>query len=387
MAKSTSKGSKNKASEAFKFAASSKELEIAAVSAINAIQLQAKTISFFLMGRKKKLYVVAQDQGCFCCLEVPNANSEGDGIFSIDKDTLVGTIKNRAVINYEFTGTECLFKQAKGRYEGKLIIVPVTEEQSSIINNYLKEDVTSTAFSSETVKSILDGVAATAIKDVFNTHPILTVIDLKKSELNISSRASNHFAYFSTSLKSKSEFKIALPPEYFTTIDKICAGQDLELGMTKTQVSVKGKGFTLFLPAIQVEASEYVLVKTFIDGLKKSSFSCELDIQDLNKVVENLFTLYKEGGADFEVSTKAEVLKISLSAASGSASDQIKIKSKSEPVKGFVDPRLFKDVLGLAKSLKKPKMLVNDRVFMFKGCSDEGSVTIACGRATSKSKD
>jgi len=52
----------------------------------------------------------------------------------------------------------------------------------------------------------------------------------------------------------------------------------------------------------------------------------------------------------------------------------------AKPLKAGVDPRLFRDILNLAKGSENTKMRVTDRVIVLSGTVGDSQLTLACSR-------
>lgn len=377
------KGNKKFENTPFDFSADSKSLETAIRKATSAISMQAKQISLFLYGKKKKLYAIAYDQGCFCMVAVENSNSDGNGVVCVDSTVLLGSLKNRGVVNFKFTGSECEFKVAKGSYKGTIVTMPITSEQSIMVSSFLEENIEGNSFSSELMKLIRHGVDCTAISEVLNDDlPVVTVISMTKKELKVGARASHEFAFFHKEISKGSEWKAALPASYFSAIDAVSGDQDCNIKITKTQLYVSGQDFILSLPSIQADDREYTMIEEYMKAMSKAQFSSSFELKDLAQVLDNMFSLYREGGSGFEFNAKEDSLHINLSTVNGQASDKLKIKGKGE-IRASVDPRLIRNVISVGASSIKSKLSfqITNEVMLVKGLTaEDGSVTIACPR-------
>lgn len=363
----------------FTFTAEAKALEAIVKTCSTAIASYTRTPIFCLMAKNQELFAISFDQGCFCMIRVANSQSEGNGFASVDSDLFLGSIKGRSIMSFEFTGNELKFQQTKGKYVGNLVTAPISQDQHSTIQNFLNTQNSGTKLSAETVASIKTGISITGIKDVYKNEPILSYISIVKKELSVSARHQNHFAVYSDVLSEGKNIQIAIPFEYFSTIDNVVANNSASFGVNKSQLIISGKSFKLCLPAIQADDKEFDMLHNYIDTLKTPKVRCELKLSELSKIIDNVGSLYKEGGAGFEFKIKPNALKISLQTSNGNASDQIAIKA-NDSIDFSVDTRLFKDILGLAKSTKTEKLFVYEKLIMLKGEKDTANILLACAR-------
>ncbi len=114
-------------------------------------------------------------------------------------------------------------------------------------------------------------------------------------------------------------------------------------------------------------------------ALPSPDYSCHYDYESLAGVTDNLMALYKVN-TTFSLSSKKGELNIALSSAVGGASDSLKVTNTKGDFKAQVDPRLFKDVLDLAKTLQDTSLSVSKRVFLISGVSEEIELNLVCSR-------
>lgn len=339
--------------------------------------------SYFIGVAKGALYVLALSADSFVMLTVPNSETTSkEGIFGFDVTVLPGLVKNRSVMEFKYAGTECQFSQVKGKYSGKLNTIAVTDDQLSQMATKISEKASGTAkLTGEQLSAIKQGLQATSVKDVYQNTTLLSFVVLKGGRLQVSSFDAQHFGYYQCKCDG-ADFQAALPQTHFAVIEQIAAGGDMQISITANGLRARGKGFLVTLPATQSEDRHFSLVADFIKSLSKPVYEADVDLEQFSGMADNLFTLYN-ANANFALKAKGDVVTLGMTAASGSASDSIKISGgTAKEVKLSVDPRLFMDILALAKSCVGVKMSVTDKVVHFKGTvGPKGpSVFLACSR-------
>lgn len=366
---------------AFSFSADCKTLENCLKKVISVVE---PTAAFFIGFHKKTLCVYGLGVDTFAMIALPNSESSSSvGIFGFTQDTLIGLIKNRAVMNFEFTGSECKFAQVKGKYSGDIPVVQVTDDQKAQIEaRLLEKGKTAISLPAVVLAKIKTGIAATSIKDVYQNTMLLNYVTLTgDGGLTVSSFDSQHFGLYREKLDVKgTEFRTALPQTHFSIVDSIAAGTDVKFSVTERGLRATGKGFVICLPAMQSQDSHYTMVATFLKSLPKHEYECKCEVAKLIDIANNLFALYKTN-TNFAFQTKGDVVTVGLSGQSGSASDSLRVvASTTAAMKFSVDPRLLIDILNLAKSLSEVTLRVVPKVVTLSAKIDTASVFLACSR-------
>ena len=371
----------------FSFVANCKNLD-ATIKKVASVLATTVGGNFYIATENKRVYVVGLSGDTFVRIALHEVKADADGAFLFKYEDMVGLIKNRNEMSFTFSGATCDFKQVKGAYKGSLTLAPITTDQQTSCENFLKEkskgDI---VLPSELLSLIKEGLRATNIKDVYQNATLMSYITLTEDgKLAISSFDSQHFGQFiADSGHKKIAFQAALPASHFAMIDQIAAGADSKFAFAGGSLRVSGKGFTIVLPATQAEETSYNLVDQFVQNLEKPVFKCIVNLDTLNTITDNLFTLYN-ANTSFTLSYKegAPKLGISFTTPSGTASDSMTVKTGkvASTVKAGVDPRLLKDVSFLAKNIKVPNLSINNKVIIFSGATNDGdSLFLACARA------
>lgn len=365
----------------FSFSADCKTLEqsIKRVMSVSG----ATAACYFLGVFNKAIYVFGLGADTFAMLEVPNATTDAQtGIFGFDAERLPGLIKGRAIMEFKYTGSEVVFSQTKGKFNGKIVPINITEDQLAQLTAKASEKVSAAALTADQLLAIKSGLAATAVKDVYQNTTLLSYITMSKDgKLTVSSFDAQHFGIHRIKLKTGAEFRAALPATHFSLIEQLANGGDMKFKIASSGLKASGKGFAVSLPATQAEDRHYSMVTDFLKALPKPVFECEFQVDKLAAIADNLYTLYN-ANANFAVKTKGAVLSIGLSTSSGSASDSVKVKPVSGKDTAFsVDPRLFMDLLALAKPHKVLTLRVMPKVLSLSGTTDDGcNISLSCSR-------
>lgn len=364
--------------KAFSFSADCKALEQAVKSVAATVGSSA---ALFVGVYKKTIAVIGLSSDTFALRCVPNATTDADaGLFAFDGAILPGLIKNRSVMEFAYKGNECTFSQVKGKYSGKLNTLDITEDQLTQLSDRVQEKVQgAVALSGEVLAQIRHGLAATAIKDVYQNTALLSYVIIKGGRVQISSFDAQHFGLYKSKVDSDVELRVALPQSHFTLVEQMAANEAVKFSVSQAGLRALGKSFIVALPATQAEDKHFTMVSDFIKAQQKPVYEASCDMEALVSVADNLFTLYNTN-SNFMLQSKGSALRLSLSTSSGSASDAIKAETKSKDMKMAVDPRLMNDVLALSKAVGDPLIKVTDKIFAVSGKSGDGDVFLACSR-------
>lgn len=369
----------------FTFTADCKQLEQSIKKITNVLALTSQPACFVSV-YKKRLCLVGLGSDVFVLVAVPNSTVDaGASTFGFVPDKLAGLIKGRSIMQFSFNGQDCSFKQQAGKYTGSIVTQPVTTDQQTSIDNYLSQKSSGFKLPATLLSVLKTGLAATSIKDVYQNNPLISYVSMNsKGLLQVSSFDAQHFGLFELQTDTKaSTFRAALPASHFSLIDQVSDGVDAQFSLSSSNVRVEGKGFIISLPATQAEDKHYQMVSTFLAGMPKPVYACAYDNAQLTNLTENLYTLYS-ANTSFALQAKDAALRIQFTTPSGTAADAMKVAptKASKPVKAGVDPRLFKDILGLARLIKdQPTLSINEKVLVLAGSVEGARLTLVCARA------
>lgn len=350
----------SKIGTSFTYTATCKDLE-QVISRVNGAMgaSSSQTKYFFVVARGGKLAIIAYSQDTFCAVRVPNAVSEGEGLFGIEPPSLVGIIKGRTQMEFDFNGRELSFKLVKGKYNGSINTLTIQDEQLSHMraNFAAGKGDTSNTLSRDLLVTLREGMTATAIKDVYAGRELASHIVLDQRSVTISAFDTHHFALYQKKLRNSGfdNLRVVLPVNHFNIIDKMidASDKDSRFVLRAESVRVDGANFLLVLPAIQTEDANFDMVAKFIQAQGNMENRFKYKAENLTTLVDNLYTLHAVN-ANFEITSSNKGLQFAFTTANGSARDSLKVETLSskgeEKVK--VDPALLKDLISLSKSQK-----------------------------------
>lgn len=331
--------------------------------------------AFFLVAYKKKVYVVGTTSDTFLCHLVDGAVSTSDGAFGFQFEFLSGILKGRADMSFTFNGAECEFALVKGKYNGNIVILPISADQANQINSIMsdKSKTEESNLPADVLAVIREGIAFTNVKDVFQVEQSLLVSYLSltsKGFLTVSSFDQHHFGHYKNKVAAGGlEFRVALPSTHFLTIDKVTNGGPASFYIHPENIKVVGDNFVLILPSTQVDEKNFSLIPEYIKALDTPDYVCTYDTDQIRVLADNLFTLHAINTA-FELSAKekSSFLNVAFTTQNGTASDSLKVAVQTPAnVKVKIDPRVFRDILALIKGQKEAVMSIKtDKVLTLK---------------------
>lgn len=339
----------------FSFVFDSKELEAALTKTANAIAAAASNVkNFLLLSYKGKVTLIAFNPDTFVATTLKSAVPTGDGSFGFALPVVQGIIKGRGEMQFAFAGTECMFKTTKGKYEGKIVTLPITSDQISLVNTTFKnQDAVASVLPRHVLDHLKEGVALTGIKDVYTGNALLAYMTLtEKGVLTVSAHDNHHFGYYRAKVKAGGiAFQAALPSSHFLIIDKMVEAEDAKFFIRSANIRVEGANFVLILPAHQAEERSFDLMGNYIKDLEAPAFQCDYDHDKFTALADNLFTLHSVN-TSFQIShvAKSKLLSVTFSTANGSAKDSLTVvPTVSNNVEAKVDPRMLRDILVLLR--------------------------------------
>lgn len=361
----------------FKFSAASADLS-AAIRKVVSVVAAGASPSYSIAGTNGKLYVIGIAGEYKASVQVANASSESEGIFGTELEYLEGVAKGRNVLDFEFEGKQCNFKAVKTKYSGHLVTTSIAGDVLTAVDDLLDSRSGKTAISSDLLAAIQASLALSSIKDVYHGTNLVSYIQIEKGKLRVSCFDAQHFAMATVRIKAP-DMRLAIPASQFAVLNNLSDGTDVKMNVSSSGLSVSGKTFNAVLPATQSEDKHFRMVYDFVKALPEPDYTCHYDYESLAGVTDNLMALYKVN-TTFSLSSRKSELNIALSSAVGGASDSLKVASAKGEFKAQVDPRLFKDVLDLAKTLQETSLSVSKRVFLIAGKSDDIELNLVCSR-------
>jgi hypothetical protein len=129
----------------------------------------------------------------------------------------------------------------------------------------------------------------------------------------------------------------------------------------------------------QADEKKFETIPGFLSDIEKAPFRSVLSPESFFKIIENLYTLYVVN-TYFELTYKAggPSLKVTYTTSKGSASDMLHVSAgKSKDIVVRVEPKVLKDSVGLAKSLKDTELqIIANRCVMMKASTKLGASLI-----------
>jgi hypothetical protein len=315
-------------------------------------------IHHIIVAHEGNMFVIGYSSETFSLFHVVGISTDGDGAFEFEPKKLLGLIKNRSVMEYEFKQGRLNFKVTKGKYKGDLVTTSIDTDRVHTLNQRLKKCSTQSdgsALSGPVLETLRKAMRMTHLKDFYGDDQIVCMIRAKKGIIDVSSFDNFHMAYYKAKTKSKDSFKLALPVVMFNLIDRFISdeGEDAQFVMGSKQFSVMGNTYIISLPPIQVDDEAFDQVPTYLKSLKEPQAELTFTGEGI-KTVDNMFTISDaESKLVMEVKTKGQV-RISMSTDSGKISDAFKTDVKgSEDMSLMIDPRVFSDLFDKVRQDKE----------------------------------
>lgn len=310
--------------------------------------------SFIIACCNQEIFLVGFSPDTFVAIKLKASDvSQKDGSVEINTSNLSGLISGRQDLKFEYDGSRLLISSLKGRYNCSLLTTPVTDSKTIRVNKSLQiNSDKAKSLDSDTLTKLRQGIKFAELKDIYSDSGktgLLCLISMKNNQLNIDSFDNFHLSSYKAKVSSKDEFKLAIPEQTFTIIEKFLTEETgVKFFISDTGLRVQNSEFVVVLPPVQVETDQYNQVSTYLKSLDKPSIKFSLS-KDAVTTVNNMLTLAgKDSRFEFAV-VPTGVVKLGLSVDGGDIQDAFKCKDldigkNTKPVKFKVDPRLFVDL-------------------------------------------
>lgn len=342
----------------------------------------------FILSSKGSLYVIGYSPETFIVIQVPNVETEKDGILGFTPGILQGLIKNRKELEFSFNKGQLDFKAIKGKYSANIETIAVTDDHVPHIERMLnpKSKTKASSMSGSLLEEIRKGVKCADLRDFYNDEQILCAIRVKDSTLDVSAHDNFHMSYYKAQVEDANDFELAIPVNTFKLIDRFISDEkeDADFFLDNKQFRIVGKTYMVTLPPVQVDEDYFDRVPGYIQSLKNPLVQLKFNAEAI-RTVDNMFTI-----ADDETRLSLTVQKsgnvgISLATESGKISDGFKSKKVSidgmDKVSFMIDPRIFADLFGKVRDRKEVPM----RLFSKRNKGVSSCFMISGSTETSKS--
>jgi DNA polymerase III sliding clamp (beta) subunit (PCNA family) len=340
------------------------------------VNSKLSTTLFALEATKSGLWLYASDDTitlkCNC---KGISDLEGKGVIGIDLSIIDNIFKGRNDFKLETQENVLRFEGVKSSYNGKIVIIPITEDTIESLNSNLafSKKADSSKLTEDTFTKVLDGLDAVKIAAVHSSDPLDTFMKLNKGVLEVASSDNFHVAFNTTKCESDASFQLSTTKSTFEILAKFMSVYPgaTELVFGEESIKAKNKDYLITLPNIQSSDSAFVRTKQYIENLPKATCSFKLKLSGLSNILSNLMSIYEEGALITFSKKKANKLELSISTTYGNISDNLEIEDfKGEPFKDTFDPRMIIDILTAAKGDNTTLSYIKDKCFILRCQSD-----------------
>jgi hypothetical protein len=294
---------------------------------------------------------------------------------------LLGVIKGRGGLNFSFNGSDIEFKLLKGKYNGKLVTLPITKDCVTHVNDLSAAKAKgSIALDPKILDIIKEGIARTSVKDIYSGGTLLTYIILAPKAITVFSFDNHHFAFYKSKATPGATANVAASASTFALIDKMFEGSKASLTLKPESIRFEGTSFLMIVPTVQANEKDFTLVPDYITSIKDFAFQCSYSNTKFMSLADNLITLHSSN-AMIELSSKeGKTLNVAFQTQNGSASDSLLVKTTvGKSFKCKIDPRILKDSFALIGDVASDPVMgvVADKMLTAKAMLKSGaSLTI-----------
>lgn len=323
-----------------------------AMSVTGASSVSEDEKSHIIAAHKDKLYVIGMSPETFALVQVKNSSASGSGKFAFDPTMLFGVTKGRNALDFQYEKGKLKFKAVKTKFQGVVDTTEVGSDQLPLIDMRLKiDDKSGSVLENSVLEQVRAGIAIVALKDVYNDGILNCYIKVEKKRLSVSSFDNHHLALFSSDVKTKAKFKLAIPASTFNLIDRfIQDGDAATFNVTSKSLTVFGSGFIVHLPPLQADDGDFDMASTYVNSLGKPNVEFTFNSDCMTAVNNTLALASSEPRFYMNFDQKKnDRISIGLQGDHGSVSDSVKVdnmkRDKKSPAGVKIDPRLFSDLM------------------------------------------
>lgn len=300
----------------------------------------------------KNVYVVGYSDETHGVLLLPDVAVKNKGAFILSEpDVFIKLMKTRAEMAFSYSGGSLNYKATKGKFTGDVNTAKIASDQVIRVNSMFKGVDGGSKLSPDLMSKIREGVRRTRISDIYQNKIVLSCIKFEKNVLTVSTADELHLAHYEAKLKVKDKpFKLALPAQLFTTVDKFTGDEEANFSMTGKGFAVYGDDYLIGFPPLQADDSLYSKVPIYIQALDKPVCTFETGAK-LIETQKSISSLAQLGSRYLFNILKKGVVKMSLKTDSGSGTDSFKVsnmKMKMDKLEIRIDPIIFEDLVALA---------------------------------------
>lgn len=311
---------------------------------------------YVVASSENNLFVLGYSSDSFVGFHIDGVTTSDEGSFEFSPDALVGLLKKRGDMEFEYKNGRLYFKETKGRYKADVTTTSITSEQIPFIRRMFRSEHKSVSLlSPDLLSSLRTAMKVTQLQNVYRTEePIISLIRVKKGVLEVSALDNYHMAYYRAEVDTDSRFELALPAAMFRLIDKFVSdeGQSVEFAMSSKSFVVNGNTYMITMPPVQIEDDAFARVPGYLKTLKDPV--AEFSFSDSGvKTVDNMLSI---SGEETKLSIAMDPscrIDIALSTEHGTVSDAFKSKGAKiqEKMSVLVDPRIFNDLFSKVRDL------------------------------------
>jgi hypothetical protein len=298
----------------------------------------------------------------------------GKGLVGIELSRLEKLVRGRKEFTVSLKENVLGFENKKDKIKADITIIPVTRDT---INGFddsleLKKGDKKHKIEPDLFSAILDGLAKTKINAVHVSDPLDTFIVLKDNVLEVSSSDNFHLAFYSAQCESEVSLRLGASKAVFDVLAKLAIAfpNKVQLAFNTSAIIASCADYALNMPTIQTTDASFLRTKSFISELPKAKASFEMSVTEFSSSLDNVSSVYDEGGSVLKMSLKQTKkgysLYLDMSTTYGTVSSAV----DANAVKGaeFVctcDPRMILDILTLVKAKKFKFSYISEKACIF----------------------
>jgi len=326
----------------FSFVAEGKIIEKIIGKLVSASSSSSLKSEFFVTSNGSQVALICVNSEILYITEVETQKVSGEGAFGFNAQVLQGITKNRALMEFKFSGSQVKFNGTKTKYNGDFPAIPVAEESGNYLKSVYKEGDKDKKINADIMASMNQAFKVTGLKNIFEEIEIPRLVSMTGDRIKVFGYDKLHFSAYTKKIKCP-KIQFAIRPSYINLIDKMEGHPTFKV--KNNSIILESKTTLIQFPTVQATAEEYEAIPKLFKMLKTPKMS-NYDHERFLILVDSLMTFDTDNSA-FTITSDNNTLTGTFKTNNGSASDQFKIKNGSKFTIA-IDTKNLKDLLSAA---------------------------------------
>ena len=296
-----------------------------------------------IVADKKGAWLTASGNDTFVKIKL-DAKVVDKGAVTVDQAQVLGILRGRDELLLSVEGKKqnsLTFSSLKGsKYNGALVVPPF--EKIDVVS---ASDDKSIKFNAGLQTLLLEAVSKISLSSVYDSNSMqVWVVCDGKSGTTVMCADEYHIAHYHHPEVNVGKKNFSIPLNMFKTLQQISRNTPYELTIRDNQVFAKNEELEVSMPLAKLEskvgAKEF---ESLVSGLTKNEGSFTVDKAQLQKVLDNMSSMY-EREIPVRISSEGSNIVVNFDTNYGKIKETLEAKLKGKPDL-YCDPVLLADTI------------------------------------------